>query len=175
MFSSFQGLPTHCLTAAQEVLPVLKWLWKTCCQLKHKIFFWLLIYNCLNARALLQHKSIFIPDYSCVIYGRQALETRDHLFLTCPFAQLCWSYLSPTWSPTVGGIQAQVHNLKHLLNVPFALEIIILAAWAIWNTRNDFIFKGIPPNLYSCRNFLKEELKWIIYRAKRQDYASFGD
>lgn len=72
-------------------------------------------------------------------------------------------------------IQEELGAIKQLLKVPFALEIIILVSWAIWTTRNDYIFKSTPPSLYTCRRKLKEELKWIIYKAKRKDYAGFAD
>uniref|UniRef100_A0A8R7QWB9 Uncharacterized protein n=1 Tax=Triticum urartu TaxID=4572 RepID=A0A8R7QWB9_TRIUA len=65
--------------------------------------------------------------------------------------------------PTETGIQYEVAHLKQLLNLPFAMDIIILISWAIWTTRNDFIFKHIPPNLYNCRRRFKEELKWFTY------------
>ncbi|XP_073360210.1 uncharacterized protein [Aegilops tauschii subsp. strangulata] len=68
------------------------------------------------------------------------------------------------------GLQADIDSLKAELGLPFALEIIILASWAIWTTRNDWIFKRIVPSLYSCRKRFKEELKWLVHRAKRKAY-----
>lgn len=69
----------------------------------------------------------------------------------------------------------QIANLKGMINLPFGMNLIILIAWAIWNTRNDFIFKGIPPNLYACRRRFKEELKWLVHRANRNSYAALPD
>lgn len=63
-------------------IPAISWLWKACNQLKHKIFFWLLLNNRLNTRAFLQRKHFFIEDYSCVMCDQFILETRDHLFST---------------------------------------------------------------------------------------------
>ena len=60
-------------------------------------------------------------------------------------------------------------------NFYFLLEIIILAAWAIWITRNDFIFYGVAPNLYRCRKKFKKEMQWLTRRAARQTYANFED
>jgi hypothetical protein len=71
------------------VLPIISWLWKTCCQDKHKVFFWLLFQNRLNTRAMLQRKRFFLPDYTCIMCNGSALETRDHLFFSCPFAESC--------------------------------------------------------------------------------------
>jgi hypothetical protein len=41
------------------VCPIIKKLWKTCCQSKHKVFFWLLLQDRLNTRQLLQRKGFF--------------------------------------------------------------------------------------------------------------------
>ena len=147
-------------------------LWKTCCQLKHKIFFWMLVHNRLNTRAMLHRKNFFFRGYTCVLCGLQVLETRDHLFFHCPFYRICWTYLAANWAPTYQGIQHEINNLKEMLDLPFSLEIIILAAWAIWITRNEFIFNKITPSLYRCRKTFKEELKWLVHRATREEYAN---
>lgn len=144
------------LSGTYNTQPLFKWLWKSCCLLKHKIFFWLLAHNMLNTRALLHRKHFFIQDYTYIMCGLQVLETRDHFFMHCPFAQICWTYLCPTWSPNYSRLQEEINQLKHLLHVPFYMELIILASWAIWTTRNDFIFKGITPNLYTYRENLRK-------------------
>jgi hypothetical protein len=41
------------LTGSPQVHPVFRWLWKTCCQNKRKIFFWLLLKDRLSTRQLL--------------------------------------------------------------------------------------------------------------------------
>jgi hypothetical protein len=69
-------------------VPALKWMWKGCCQQKHKVFFWLLIHNRLNTRAMLQQKHFFMDDYSCILCGVGELETSDHFFFHCPFARM---------------------------------------------------------------------------------------
>jgi hypothetical protein len=53
------------------------------------------------------------------------------------------------------------------------MEIIVLTVWEIWNTRNGFIFKNKRPSLFTARKFLKEELKWLKFRATRKAYNSF--
>jgi hypothetical protein len=47
------------LTKHDPVISAIKWLWKSCRQDKHRVFFWLLIHNRLNTRALLQRKNFF--------------------------------------------------------------------------------------------------------------------
>jgi hypothetical protein len=42
-----------------DTIRALKWMRKGCCQQKHKVFFWPLIHNRLNTRAMLQMKNFF--------------------------------------------------------------------------------------------------------------------
>jgi hypothetical protein len=52
-----------------ETHPSYKWLWKSCCQLKHKTFFWLLLKGRLSTRGLLRRRNMFLEDYNCAICG----------------------------------------------------------------------------------------------------------
>jgi hypothetical protein len=61
----------------RQNMHAITWLWKSCCHDKHKVFFWLLIHNRLNTRALLQMK---IPLWlnihvSCVMLQPRRPET----------------------------------------------------------------------------------------------------
>ena len=68
-----------------ETIPAISWLWNSCCPLRHKIFFWLFLYNRLNIKEMLQRKVlVFIQHFTCGMCGQRALETRDHLFLPSP-------------------------------------------------------------------------------------------
>jgi hypothetical protein len=66
-------------------------------------------------------------------------ETLVHLFWFCHFAQNCWD-----------SICFRARNLKSLevfydirekMNLPFSMEVIILAACGIWIVRSSKIFK----------------------------------
>jgi hypothetical protein len=37
-------------------ISALKWMWQGCCQQKHRVFFWHMVHNRLNTRAMLQRK-----------------------------------------------------------------------------------------------------------------------
>ena len=158
-----------------QAIPAISWLWKACSQLKHKIFFWLQINDRLNTRELLLRKSFFIEDYNCVMCDQYVVETRDHLFFHCNFAKLCWRYLCHNWSPVTANIQEQLDSPKDTLELPFFMNTIILTSWAIWTTRNDLIFRGITPNLYECRRKFKQEMQWLVYRAKKKSHASLPE
>jgi hypothetical protein len=38
----------------REIHPSFKWLWKSCCQLEHKIFFWLILKDRINVQGMLR-------------------------------------------------------------------------------------------------------------------------
>jgi hypothetical protein len=164
------------LMGTHIVNPAIKWLWKTCCQYKHKVFFWLLLNDRLNSRELLHRKGFFLPDYSCALCNSSGMESRNHLFFQCPFAKLCWQYLCPSWSaPTTTSSTVQVQDfiisLKQAISQPFALDLIILVCWVLWISRNDFIFKGVPPSIYRSRKLFKRELQLLLHKATRKSYC----
>jgi hypothetical protein len=70
-----------------DTIRALKWMRKGCCQQKHKVFFWPLIHNRLNTRAMLQRNNFFMDNYSCILCGQDELEIRNYLFFQCPFAR----------------------------------------------------------------------------------------
>jgi hypothetical protein len=53
------------LLGSQNVHPSFRWLWRSSCQQKHKVFFWLLLQDRLNKRGLLRTKSKYLEWYSC--------------------------------------------------------------------------------------------------------------
>jgi hypothetical protein len=115
-----------------------------------------------------------MDDYSCIMCADGDLETRNHLFFLCPFAHICWQYLCPTWVPPQHhDIQSFIQSLKTPIKEPFFMEIIILTAWSIWTTRNDYISKGTPPSLYRCGKKLKDELYLLLHKATRKSYGGF--
>jgi hypothetical protein len=70
-----------------------KWLWKSSCQNKHRVFFWLIIKGRLNTRSMLRRKNMELESYNCVLCNTQVEETIDHLFINCPFASQIWNLI----------------------------------------------------------------------------------
>jgi hypothetical protein len=68
-----------------------------------------------------------------------------------------------------------IEQLKQTIQKkPFFMEIVILAVWAIWKTRNAYIFQHVTPSLYRTKTLFKEEFKWIKFRATRKSYHQFA-
>jgi len=73
-----------------QVHPMFHRIWKSSCQNKHKVFFWLLLRDRLSTRELLRRRNTHLLSYNCACCTHDVEETLSHLFLTCPFAQVCW-------------------------------------------------------------------------------------
>lgn len=46
------------------------------------------------------------------------------------------------------------------------MEIIILMTWAIWTTRNDWIFENEDPTVAKCKGKFVHEFSLLLHRAK---------
>jgi len=112
------------LTGHRVTHVAFKWLWKSACQNKHKVFFWLLLNDKLSTRELLKRRNMVLLFYFCVCSNQYVDETLTHVFIHYNFAQLCWS--------TIGLVVGQddafttLENLKVQLGVPFFMDIIII-------------------------------------------------
>jgi hypothetical protein len=60
------------------------------------------------------------------------------------------------------------HDLKDKLKMPFSMEIIILASWALWMTRNNKNFKGQRSSFQAWKAIFMEEVKLLSYRMKKK-------
>ena len=152
------------LIGSHNINVIFKKIWKTRCQHKHIVFFWLLLRDRLSTRGLLRRKGMDLPSYDCVLCSHHLEETQLHLFLDCPFAQRCWEIL---------GLQIHDHDPLRIfesfinqLSVPFALDVIIIMSWCIWMARNDLIFKNMAASISSVRNRFKSEFALVVLRAK---------
>ena len=55
---------------------------------------------------------------------------------------------------------------------PLFQEILILAAWNIWKTRNNLLFEGIPPSTQGWCDLFKSDILLLSLRV-RPTLASF--
>ena len=56
--------------------------------------------------------------------------------------------------------------IRRRLGVSFALEIIVLMAWSIWTTRNDWIFNNVHPTIQGCKRKFCKEFNLLLHRVK---------
>jgi hypothetical protein len=148
-----------------QVHPIYRLLWKSKCQPKHRVFYWLWLKNRLNTRDMLRRKNMELDSYSCENCLWQREETLYHLFLRCNFAKACWNSIGIT-PPRISNPEEASANLKHQLNVPFSMEIIILMTWSIWKSRNKWLFSNKDPSVHRCTQEFCKELRLIMHRAR---------
>jgi hypothetical protein len=148
-----------------QVHSIYKRLWKSKCQPKHKVFYWLWLKNRLNTRNMLRRKNMILESYSCENCLWQREETLYHLFLRCNFAKACWNSIGIT-PPRIAHPEEASENLKQQLNVPFSMEVIILMTWSIWKSRNEWLFENKDPSVHHCTHEFSKELRLVIHRAR---------
>jgi len=143
---------------------IFRWLWKSSCQNKHKVFFWLLLHNRLSTREILRWWHMILPTYECVCCHLRMEETLSHLFFDCPFALAYWSKLNIM---IIGNSTWQIlEAVKEQINLPFFMEIIVTFYWSLWMQRNDFIFRGIHPSPQRCLQSFKKNFALVILRER---------
>jgi hypothetical protein len=155
------------LIVSSRTHPAFRWIWSSVCQAKHKVFYWLLLKNRINTRGLLRKKNMHLDSYVCELCISPREESLRHLFYKCPFAKNCWSYIGvsvPTWLKP----ERATKRIKRSLNLPFAMEIIILMSWSIWTKRNAWIFREEAPSVQRCLLTLKSEFSLVIHKAKKK-------
>jgi hypothetical protein len=74
------------LSGSSQVQPSFGWIWRSC-QMKHKVFYWLLLQNRLNTRSMLRRRHMIMDSYACEPCLRQVDESNRHLFFRCSFAK----------------------------------------------------------------------------------------
>lgn len=122
------------------------WIWKSKCAPKIKFFAWLLLNDRLNTRNMLRRRNQFLEEgYSCVLCQNDIEETIDHLFFFCPASTARWFALGIIWDSNAD-IHERLHTARQEFLQPFFMEIVMIAAWGIWNERNAFIFNKKVPN-----------------------------
>jgi hypothetical protein len=141
------------LSGSSQVQPSFGWIWRSC-QMKHKVFYWLLLQNRLNTRSMLRRRHMIMDSYVCEPCLRQVDESNRHLFFRCSFAKNCWSQIGVTVPTWLRPDRATKH-IKRSLDVPFSMEIIMLMTWCIWRERNAWLFSNLDPSAEHCKAVFK--------------------
>lgn len=147
--------------------PIYKKLWKTSCQGKHKVFFWLVLKDMLTIRNMLRRRRMPPEDYSCVLCQQQNEETLMHMLLYYPFAKSCWGTLNFAYADNMSIMQI-FEAWRALVNAPFALDIFILACWSIWQMRNHISFRNRNVSVEDWKRNLTAEALMLLHRTKRR-------
>jgi hypothetical protein len=66
-------------------------------------------------------------------------ETMKHLLFECEFGQMCWASLHIVWDISLSVTDMIEDGRRHFHHSCY-MEAIVIASWAIWIHRNNFIF-----------------------------------
>ena len=153
------------LIGSQQTSPQFSSIWKSSCQAKHNIFFWLLLHDRLDTRNLLSRKKFQLPSYDCATLQCRQVETLVHLFWTCPMAIQCWDYICTQRDRNLT-LQEAFFDMRNKLQLPFFMDILILSSWSIWMIRKNKIFRDERPTFERWKTIYLSELNWLKYRIK---------
>jgi len=152
--------------------PIYRWIWKSHCQPKHKVFCWLLVKDRLSARNILRRKHMNLESYNCEICSQRVEETVEHLFWDCAFARQCWAFINVQTIQGGSSIQ-NVAAARIQLQSQFFMTTTIVLLWTIWKVRNKLIFNNNQIGLQECKAMFLQELGLISLRIKKSLTESF--
>jgi hypothetical protein len=122
------------------------------------------VHDRVNTRNLLTRKTFYLESYNCALMNCQHEETLFHMFWGCTFAERCWDFVCPN-RDNPSSIWEALVDLKAKLGLPFFMEIIIIASWAIWISRNNLIFQQIQPSFQRWKEIYLLELSRFRLRS----------
>ncbi|MFS7949501.1 putative reverse transcriptase zinc-binding domain-containing protein [Helianthus anomalus] len=127
----------------------------------------------LPTKQALSARNVQIHDQLCVFCG-EYVETSEHIFISCHFAQATWLNLATWW-----GIPPIIaFGLKDLLTIHGSSSgsekkwkaihaVVLVAIWNIWKSRNDALFRQLTPNWVKMLDEIKAmAYLWIKSRSK---------
>jgi hypothetical protein len=107
-----------------------------------------------------------------VLCSQNIEESVHHLFLQCEFAKQCWEFIE-VGIPPDSEFPDCMFFLRDAGHFQFYMEAIILICWAIWTTRNAFIFYDIQPDLMASRRVFQKEIKLLTQRVSARSSQAF--
>jgi hypothetical protein len=100
----------------------------------------LLLQDRLYTRKLLRRKKFQLQSHQCATIQCNSEETLVYLFWTSLFAEQFWNFVCPQKNRRLSVLEA-FEDMRTKIKLPFAMEILVLAAWGIWIVKNNKVFK----------------------------------
>jgi retron-type reverse transcriptase len=148
----------HFFAAVMPPAPF-QWIWKTKCVPRIKFFAWLLLSDRLNTREMLRRRGKSLEEgYFCPLCHEDIDETVMHLFFECSSATTRWFLIGIQWTD-YDSISQMLTQKKAQLNVPFFMDLFMIAAWCLWKERNDLVFNGKVPSPAAWKQHFVNEVK----------------
>jgi hypothetical protein len=65
--------------------------------------------------------------------------------------------------------------MRTKIKFPFAMEILIIAAWGIWIVRNNKFFNDQNANFNSWKAIYNQDLRMLVHRIKKKHAYTFKE
>ena len=84
----------------------------------------------------------------------------------------CWDFICPRRDKDLSFHDA-LFDLRDELQLPFFMEILILASWSLCIIRNNRIFRDERPTFERWKAIYLSELHWLKFRIKAKHADQF--
>ena len=147
--------------------------WKGWAPLKCKVMAWRAAINRLPTKVELMKRGVPLQSDLCIFCSFDA-ESASHLFTGCSFATEVWSRIA-TWCRLPPIFAFEVTDLINLASYqsPTSKDkyilrgIMVTSIWALWNERNNRIFKGTNRRAIEVVEHIKSySFFWIRNRSR---------
>ncbi|GAU19084.1 hypothetical protein TSUD_79060 [Trifolium subterraneum] len=145
-------------------------IWHPQVPLKVSILAWRLLRDRLPTKANLVTRGILSPEAHFCVSGCEAVESAQHLFLSCSTFGPLWSIVS-SWigSPLVVSHTIPDHFAQFTLSLggsrgrrSFMQLIWLVSVWVVWNERNSRCFSGTANSLQHLLDKIKNySYRWL--------------
>jgi hypothetical protein len=95
-----------------------------------------------------------------------------HIFWACSFAEQCWNFVCPRRNRRLSVLEA-FEDVRTKIKLPFAMKIMILAAWGIWIVRNNIVFNDHNADFNSWKAIYEQELRMLVHRIKKKHICRY--
>ena len=159
--------------ANTDAHPTFGWIWKAKCTPRIKFFAWLVLVDRLNTKDMLRRRHYNTQDDDlCVLCSQGTVEDIQHLFFTCTFARRCWQALNIQWNEQLG-LLPRLTQARANSNLPFFVDMVMIASWEIWKMRNGKIFHGKNPSFNTWLANFKNQCNLQLLRFRGDLRSSF--
>ncbi|GKC56537.1 RNA-directed DNA polymerase, eukaryota, reverse transcriptase zinc-binding domain protein, partial [Tanacetum coccineum] len=148
--------------------------WNTLLPLKVNIFIWRTTNKRLPTRANLDYRGIDLDSVRCPMCD-DAIETEDHIFVSCPIAKDTWKCIADWWNIPNITIANLLEGLNLADTVPITaasisfFDVVVQTThWLLWRFRNNTTFATKRPNKQLIIDDVKlSSFTWISSRQKK--------
>lgn len=157
--------------------PFAKFIWYSGATPKHAFHMWVTNLNRLPTRSRLAAWGMQLPSVCCICSSQP--ETRDHLMLSCPFAEALWSESRRRFRDTVPVFTNWDELVLWLSSsssaAPSRLRMIVAQAliYNIWKQRNNMLHnQALTPPLSTFREINRHTINTINAWRKRKRFSN---